>query len=87
VEQRLELLQRLCGPDRQAALGRFLHDHSCFSIGEASLEQKVAGLQQILMGRAWTAGQLVVGQPSLLGARLAGRHASRLPHACFLSAA
>jgi hypothetical protein len=82
VERRLELLQRLCGLHRQAALGRFLHETSCFSIGEAMLEQKVAGLQHMLAGSAWTAGQLFVGMPTLLGARLASRNASRLPDAC-----
>jgi hypothetical protein len=84
VEQRLELLQRLSGLDRQAALGRFLHSHHCFAYSESSLEQKVARLQQMLAGRALTAGQLVAGMPTLLGARLAGRHASRLPDACML---
>jgi hypothetical protein len=84
VEQRLELLQRLCGLDRQAALERFLHVSNCCTMSEASLEQKVAGLQQMLAGSAWTAGQLVAGMPTLLGACLASRHASRLPYACLL---
>jgi hypothetical protein len=84
VEQRLERLQRLFSLERQAALERFMHVHTCFSRSEASLEQKVAGLQQMLAGSAWTAGQLVMGQPTLLGAHLAGCHASRLPDACML---
>jgi hypothetical protein len=85
VKQRLELLQRLCTLDRQAAL-RFLKIIPCFTISEATLERKVAELQQMLAGTTWMAGQLVACQPTLLGARPASRlpshQAGTQMHAC-----
>jgi hypothetical protein len=82
VEQRLELLQRLCGLDWQAVLKRFLHARDCITISEATLEQKVAELQEMLAGSAWTAGQLVAAMPTLLGARPAGRRTCQQAAMC-----
>ncbi len=80
IKARLGLLQQLCGLEQQAAVEAFLHVHTCFNQSDERISKAVAGLQQMLAGSRWTAGQLVASHPALLGEPcLARLPAAQLP--------